>query len=136
MNLIPKSLFEQFEANGCVWNVAKPANNPPICNQLDANVTLLIMGLNPYDLFRRTYGMGVSQQKKEFFTHRLEDSHGTTDVGGEIKHYKRGVSLEQYTPWIKKNPLLHKLSAGIFFGDALGDYLNRADVRAALHIPL
>lgn len=57
-------------------------------------------------------------------------------MGGETKTFRRGVSLEQYTPWIKNNPLLHKLSAGIFFGDALGDYLNRADVRAALHIPL
>lgn len=89
----------------------------------------LIAGLNPYDLFRRTYGNGVSSKKEEF--HRVLESSATEQPK---KH--RGISLEQYTPWIKRDPVLHKLGAGIFFGDALGQYFSRADVRAALHIPL
>jgi len=89
MNLIPKSLFDQFEANDCMWNVAKPANNSAICNTLDFNVTNLIDGLNPYDLFRRSYGMGITQKKE---IHRKLEA--TSVVGGETKTYRRGVSLE------------------------------------------
>jgi hypothetical protein len=101
----------------------------------------LISGLNPYDLFRQTYrDSSTSGKRGAFFSSRnLQSSaeeFGEALVGGETKRYKRSVSLEQYTPWIKENPVLHRLSQGTFFGDAMADYLNRADVRAALHIPL
>ncbi len=80
MNLIPKSLFDQFDKNGCVWNVAKPANNPAICDELDGQVQTLIAGLNPYDLFRTTYGLG-STAKKSFFSRRLEGSNSNEEYG-------------------------------------------------------
>jgi carboxypeptidase C (cathepsin A) len=38
MNIIPQSLFDQFKANGCVWNVATNPTNPQICNTLDGQV--------------------------------------------------------------------------------------------------
>jgi len=64
----------------------------------------------------------------------LEETHGEAIVGGEVKRYQRGVRFEQYTPWIKNHPIL-KSAAKATFGDPMGDYLNRADVRAALNIP-
>jgi hypothetical protein len=96
--------------------------------------------LNPYDLFRTTYGKGSSFKKHE--ARKLEsakeprEAYGESIVGGEVKRYQRGVRLDQYTPWVKKNKLLAAQAAQITFGDPMGDYLNRADVRAALHIPL
>ena len=81
-----------------------------------------------------------SSSQKTFFKRRLEsqksEEYGEAVVGGEVKKYKRSISLEQYTPWIRSSPVLHKLAAGVSFGDPMADYLNRADVRAALHIPI
>ena len=52
-------------------------------------------------------------------------------VDGEQKTYKRGFTMQEYTPWLKygqtdNHPLL---------GSFMSDYLNRQDVRHALHIP-
>ena len=73
----------------------------------------LTIGLNAYDLFRTTYGGNAGSQKKAVTSRRLlEQSHkkshskGKSLVGDEIKHYQRGVKLDQYAPWIKSNPLL------------------------------
>lgn len=62
-------------------------------------------------------------------------THGEALVNGEIKRYQRGVRLEQYTPWLKEHLLFKEVASKISFGDPMGDYLNRADVRAALNIP-
>lgn len=34
-NLVPPSLYAQFLKNGCKYNVARPANNPPACSDLE-----------------------------------------------------------------------------------------------------
>jgi len=51
-------------------------------------------------------------------------------VDGEEKVYKRGHTISEYTPWMKRvssnSPIL---------GDYTSFYVNRADVRAAMHIP-
>ena len=60
---------------------------------------------------------------------------GQALVGGEVKTYQRGVRLDQYAPWLKNNSLLREKAAEVSFGDPMADYLNRADVRAALNIP-
>lgn len=60
MNIIPFSLYAEFAANGCKYNVAKTDNNVPKCADLEIQVNNLIAGLNPYDLFRTTYGNGDS----------------------------------------------------------------------------
>jgi len=58
-----------------------------------------------------------------------ENRIGEVEINGEIKRYKRGFSIGEYTPWLKEvstqSPIL---------GDYMTDYMNRADVRAALHI--
>lgn len=141
-NLIPYSLFQQFGMHDCRYDVAKPYNNSDICRQLENQANDLISGLNPYDLFRTTYGMSGGQSAMR---RRLQDTqtdkeslYGEAIVGGEVKRYKRGVRLEQYTPWVKKNKLLSAAAAELKIpgGDPMTDYLNRADVRSALHIPI
>ena len=134
---VPYSLLKQFTDNKCEYNVAKPFANPAACAPLESQVNNLIAGLNPYDMFRTTYGLGSSSTQKSFFRKlQANEPLGESVVGGEVKTFQRGVRLEQYTPWVKKNKLLAKAAAEISFGDPMGDYLNRADVRAALNIPL
>jgi len=51
-------------------------------------------------------------------------------VEGELKTYKRGMTQEEYTPWMKNTVKSKKL-----MGNGVTDYVNRQDVRRALHIP-
>jgi len=59
-----------------------------------------------------------------------ENRMGEVKIGDEIKTYKRGYTIPEYTPWMKrvslKSPLL---------GDSVSDYINREDVRTAMNIP-
>jgi len=61
---------------------------------------------------------------------------GSVEINGETKHYKRGMTMEEYTPWAKH--ILRSQQENddpIILGDFVTDYMNRADVREALHIP-
>lgn len=56
-------------------------------------------------------------------------------VDGRNRTYKRGATRAERTPWIKSmfsedHPMMTEL-----LGDGMSDYLNRPDVRSALHIP-
>lgn len=51
-------------------------------------------------------------------------------VAGELKTFKRGYTMSEYTPWVK-----HLKNSEVILGDYLTDYMNRADVRAAFNIP-
>ncbi len=53
-------------------------------------------------------------------------------IDGELKKYKRGMSMEENTPWAKH--VKHPLGVPLL-GAYVGDYMNRADVRSALNIP-
>ena len=130
MDLLPKVLYEQFASNNCTYDVALPDTNNAECAVLENLASNLIAGLNPYDLFRETYYMPATEKSGSSF--------GEVEIGGEIKRYQRGVRPEQYAPWIKKNPLFKKAIVAEVgdIPDPMGDYLNRADVRAALHIPI
>jgi hypothetical protein len=83
----------------------------------------LAANLNWYDLYRPVYDSAITVLKDE---NRI----GEVDIGGVKKTYKRGFTMQEYTPWLKnanvKSPLL---------GDSVSDYINRADVRKALNIP-
>jgi len=47
------------------------------------------MGLNPYDLFRTTYGNGMSSSQK-----RNKVLLGEAKVGDEVKSYQKSVRLD------------------------------------------
>ena len=56
---------------------------------------------------------------------------GSAIVDGEVKEYKRGMTMAEYTPWVK-----HLMaSEGPILGDYLSGYMNREDVREAFNIP-
>lgn len=58
---------------------------------------------------------------------------GSSMVGGELKTYKRGMTMSEYTPWLKNRTF--KNDEEPILGDYFTDYMNREDVRAAFNIP-
>lgn len=80
-------------------------------------------GTNIYDLYRKDYDILSAELGDES---RL----GTTMLGGEEKTYKRGYTPAEYTPWLAGFG-----DSDLILGSPVSDYLNRADVRTALHIP-
>jgi hypothetical protein len=78
--------------------------------------------LNIYDFFRTN--------KVPITPASAEDRIGTTMINGVEKTYKRGMTQAEYTPWLK-----HLVNNDRLMYTSLSDYLNAADVRAALHIP-
>lgn len=86
----------------------------------------LAADLNWYDLYRPTYDNAITS------TLLTDESRmGEVEIDGEIKTYKRGYTMQEYTPWLKNT----KSTKSILLGDYVSDYVNRADVRAAMNIP-
>ena len=56
----------------------------------------------------------------------------TTIVEGLEKTYKKGMTMGEYTPWLKHTLANQHLKVS---GDFLTEYVNRAEVRAAMNIP-
>jgi hypothetical protein len=50
-------------------------------------------------------------------------------VEGEVKTYKRGRTMSEYTPWMKA------VDNEAISVDPVVNYMNREDVRRALNIP-
>lgn len=81
----------------------------------------MLEDVNIYDLYRTNYAADSSSSQKERLT--------STIVDGRERHYKRGHTIAERTPWLKsvvsdKHPMLHSI-----IGDGQSDYMNRADVR-------
>jgi carboxypeptidase C (cathepsin A) len=79
-------------------------------------------GLNWYDLYRHVYPPDNRDRK-----------FGVSIVDGVAKHYKKGMTMKEYTPWAKH--IQNSKSADAVMNDYLSDYVNNASMREALHIP-
>ena len=82
--------------------------------------------LNWYDLYRPVYPSTLSAAQAG------ERKYGEVEIGGEIKKYRLGYTMDEYTPWMKR---LTQGKNTITFGDYVTEYINRKDVRAAMNIP-
>eukprot|EP00117_Sycon_ciliatum_P030527 scpid86788/ scgid24038/ len=80
--------------------------------------------LNWYDLYRHKYGEGLAVESSRY---------GSAMVDGELKEYKRGFTMEEYTPWLEGH--YRHTQASPSLANFPTDYFNREDVRKALHIP-
>jgi len=49
-------------------------------------------------LYRNLYPGGLATSEKKDLGNRL----GTTYIGGEEKTYKRGYTMDEYAPWMRK----------------------------------
>jgi hypothetical protein len=135
--IIPKRVLDSYEANDCKY-YGNPTfgkeSTSPACLKAEATIQKLIYNLNIYDLYRAVYPTTLLDKSKKL---RAEGRMGSTVIGGEVKTYKRGMTMSEYTPWLKNK----RLTAGLneeeepILGDYFTDYMNRADVRKAFNIP-
>jgi hypothetical protein len=107
------------------------------CMDLFNKVNDGIDKVNIYNIFGYCYGLPIKDGSHENLASPNEL--GFTTVGGQIKTYKKSFTAADYTPWAhhtkykKKNGL--KETPPCVNGQYIIEYLNRADVRAALHVP-
>ena len=128
-NLIPKDLLDTFEQNDChyYFNDLKTYNNSLLCNNTWDEINNLTTNiLNWYDLFRKVYP--DDGLLKSGSPNRLK----SVNINGVEKTYKVGMTFNEYTPWASYIP---KSENHPLLGAYVSDYLNRQDVRRALHIP-
>jgi hypothetical protein len=124
MGLVPQVLLDEWNTNGCVFYFrdVKPSGGvdcEPIWDKMMVNIN----DLNIYDFFR-TNVVDITPTP-------AEDRMGSVMINGVEKKYKRGMTQAEYTPWLK-----HLVNHDRLMYTSLSDYLNDADVRVALNIPV
>jgi hypothetical protein len=126
-HLITKDLYDTFMNNDChyYFNDVKVYNNSQTCIDAWDKINNLTGALNWYDLYRPTYPGSLLLKSGQ-----SESREGVSMVNGEKKTYKRGMTIDEYTPWLK-----HHVKNSPILGNFVSDYLNREEVRTALHIP-
>jgi hypothetical protein len=105
-------------------------NSPSLaCTKTWAQIEYLMKDLNIYDLYRYKYPVSLLERSEKI---RNEGRMGSSIVGGEVKTYKRGMTMSEYTPWLNRGKINENEP---ILGDYFTDYMNREDVRAAFNIP-
>lgn len=135
-NIIGKKQIDYFRKNNCTYyfNDFKNHTGPDGCNAVWDEINLITGDMNWYDLFRKNYDtLTTHKSNKPLVGKENPDRIGVAIVNGEEKTYKRGFTKSEYTPWINhiKNA---EPESEVVMGDFMTDYLNRDDVRTALHI--
>jgi carboxypeptidase C (cathepsin A) len=117
-----KVFFNGVRNTTCKNQTAEPTANCSLCDDWMNDMTYYnIYGLNWYDLYRKAEAV-LSEEERV----------GTTVIDGEVRKYQRGYTHAEYTPWLKHPH--HQGGKQQVMGTFLSDYLNRDDVRKALHI--
>lgn len=134
MSLIPTDLYDQLIQHDCkqyFMNVFPGTTDDDPCKSLWTEMNSYTTDiLNWYDLYRPKYDV-TYPQKKVTEAERLR----TVEKNGKTYTYKAGMTMEEYTPWMKSSigapesaPKSWPLN--IF----ISEYLNMKDVQEALHI--
>jgi len=129
-NMIPKKDMDYFDENNCTYyfNDFRPHSGPEGCDAVWNHMNDLAKDLWWYDLYMPADTILDAKMMTP------EERMGKTVVDGVEKTYRRGFTPREYTPWLANvNPGSRTLD--LVMNDLLTDYLNREDVRAALHIP-
>jgi hypothetical protein len=85
-------------------------------------INSLTSSLNWYDLYRPVYSDPALKS--------VERTYGETIINGEVKKYRRGFTMDEYTPWLKGVAAPHPS-----LGDGMTDYANLPEVKEAMNIP-
>lgn len=121
-NIIPPSLLTEYENAECFqyyffYDQYTTKTPTAQCQALSAQIMNLTSGLNWYDVYRPVYDSGIVAKQDDLRANR----YGTTIIDGEERTYKKGWTMQEYTPWVKhimmeENPII--------LGDFLSDYMN------------
>ena len=122
-NLIKKDLYETYINNSCFFsfNGVIPESHSDVCVNAWTKINALCADLNWYDLYRKKYPNALRADDEERW--------GEVEINGEIKRYRRGKTVEEYTPWIPH------VKGDQLFGVSLTDYINLPLTRKAMNIP-
>lgn len=116
--LYSTELKDKIEKNKCNFANATISHE---CSKARDEFYKLVSKVNVYDVYRECY--------YDNETDRL----GSAVINGELKTYKRGMTIQEYTPF-----LFPQSQVGIVppcvYGKGPTDFFNRQDVRDALHI--
>mmetsp|Transcript_5252 Transcript_5252/g.3974 ORF Transcript_5252/g.3974 Transcript_5252/m.3974 type:complete len:245 (+) Transcript_5252:711-1445(+) len=123
--MITKEIYDRWVDNGCLFtfNDAIPTQNTIGCIILFDDIMISTQDFNIYDLYRMAYPDSLALKS--------ENRYKEVVINGETLRYKRGFTVSEYTPW---HPLASRFDH-ILLGDYVTDYLNREDVKTALHVP-
>lgn len=94
-NLIPPRLIKNYTSNGCTFffnDVRKPSPDNAVCNDLWNQINDLWVGLNWYDLFRKTYPNSALPADKNAAITEMSRTK-TVIIGGQEKTYKSGYTF-------------------------------------------
>jgi len=121
-NLIPSKYLNFMQENNCnyYFNDFKNHSGPATCDAVWDKVQNLTGDLYWYDLYRNEANGALL----------VEDRMGMSVVAGVEKHYKKGMTVEEYTPWMAPH-----VNSKAVMNDFLSDYVNNETVRTAMHIP-
>lgn len=125
-NIVPMKLLAEWDSLGCFYSFhdVLPMHMPEECVALAARSEELTKNLNWYDLYRINWPTTLNAAKDE-------DRQATTVIDGEVRSYKRGYTMQEYTPWAKH--LQHAESP--ILGDFVSSYMNDEATRKAFNIP-
>ena len=130
--IIPKRLLDAYQSNDCKFygDPTFPHERQSLtCIQTWADINAKMARLNIYDLYRQTYPSSVLAASDKV---KKEGRYAYVKIGDEIKQYKRGYTVSEYTPWLSH---LYNEENEVILGDYVSDYMNQPDVRAAFNIP-
>lgn len=130
-NIIPANMYDTFVANNCHYYFYPEYDTTPqsaICDETWEAMNDLAANLNWYDLYRKVYPESLLTDSKTL----KQSRQGHVTIDGKVKTYRRGMTASEYTPWVKH---LKMSNEEPILGDFLSGYMNREDVRDALHIP-
>jgi cathepsin A (carboxypeptidase C) len=135
--LYGKELKDKMEAGKCDYGNMEfmPAINAECMGYYNEFLTLT-QKVNTYDVFRKCY---TNTDDPVSFLY-AEDNFGMAKVGNQIKTYRKYYTTADYTPFLYHHEVqeARKMVADIppcVYGSYVVDYLNKYEVRTALHIP-
>lgn len=137
-SLYSQQTYEDMQAGGCDYSGLAWNEFPSqACMDLYTKFSDDTDKVNIYNIFGYCWGLPTDDGSHKNLA--SSDDMGITQVGGQIKTYKKAFSPRDYTPWRFPNipGREHKLkeTPPCVDGEFIIKYMNRPEVRTALHIP-
>ena len=130
-SLYDTTTYEAMQANKCDYSgLGRGGDLPPgICTDLFMKFDADTQGINVYNILGECWGLNDTN----FYN---AQDRGLKVHKGSLETYKRVFTAADYTPWLYKNKNGQQFrgSPPCVDGAFVHDYLNKDEVKSALHI--